>query len=665
MSQMKLGTKIATGFGLLLAIAMVLGGLAVWNMRAVGSESAELADEFAPEVNVATDVERNTLQTMYAIRGYAYTEKDDYLKEGEAEIAEVKKHLNEAMALAERSPHLVKLKTAAPEAQKAVEEYERLIRETAAKNQALSKLRTGMLDAANRYMKNCADFLASQNEAMEKEIVEGADPAKLKERLAKITIVNDIIEIGNAARIGNYKAQATRDPELLKATIANLGEVGKDLAKLKAVTQLDVNLRQIDETANAGSQYKSHMEQFLTEWLSLERLNDLRRDTGNQIIANARNMSDDGIHETLRISQEANNDLSLAATVMIAGLIAALIIGSALAFFITRSITKPINRVIEGLTEGAEQVASAAGQVSAASQSLAQGASEQASSIEETSASLEEMSSMTQQNAGNAGQADNLMQDAKQVIGRANGSMQQMTVAMDSISKASVETSKIIKTIDEIAFQTNLLALNAAVEAARAGEAGAGFAVVADEVRNLAMRAAEAAKNTASLIEGTVKQVQDGTELVSSTNEAFGEVETSAAKVADLLAEIATASKEQAQGIGQVNTAVVEMDKVTQQNAANAEESASASEEMNAQAEQMKSYVEELAALVGGSGSGHAAAPRAGAVHRLGGTARAKIPGPAAKTLARTKPAAPVASRGREVSAAEMIPLEDEEFKDF
>jgi methyl-accepting chemotaxis protein len=315
-----------------------------------------------------------------------------------------------------------------------------------------------------------------------------------------------------------------------------------------------------------------------------------------------------------------------------------------------RSITVPINRVVALMNAGAEEVASASGQVSAASQSLAEGSSEQAAAIEETSSSLEEMASMTRQNADNANQADQLMKDANQIIDEANQSMDQMTTSMAEITQTSEETQKIVKTIDEIAFQTNLLALNAAVEAARAGEAGAGFAVVADEVRNLAIRAAEAAKNTSTLIEDSVKRIKEGSSLVETTNSAFDKVAQSSSKVADLVAEISAASTEQAQGIEQVNKAVSEMDQVVQQNAANAEESASASEEMNAQAEQMKAVVMELVAIVGGADQ---QAPTAHASH---GTAR-KTKGKAVK-----KPKRP-AMAAHDPQA--VIPFEDDQFSDF
>lgn len=264
-------------------------------------------------------------------------------------------------------------------------------------------------------------------------------------------------------------------------------------------------------------------------------------------------------------------------------------------------VAKPIDLITQGMNEGANQVATASDVVASSSQSLAQSSSEQASSIEETSASMEEMASMTKNNAENADQADNLMQEANQVVKTANASMDQLIQSMDDIAKASEETSKIIKTIDEIAFQTNLLALNAAVEAARAGEAGAGFAVVADEVRNLAMRAAEAAKDTEVMIESTVKKVNLGNEIVSTTNDAFRKVAGSTIKVGGLVSEISEASKEQSDGINLVNNAISQMDKIVQENVATAEESAAASEEMSAQAEQLKGYINALLLLINGA----------------------------------------------------------------
>ncbi len=303
-----------------------------------------------------------------------------------------------------------------------------------------------------------------------------------------------------------------------------------------------------------------------------------------------------------RLNQKKKMEAQMvrANTWMIAGALGAVLLGLLAAFLIIRSITRPIRKVIAGLSDSSEQLSASSIQVSSASQSLAEGASEQAAGLEETSASMEEMGSMTKQNADHARQAKIMMGEAQGIVKKVNTHMDQMGQAITEITRTSEETEKIIKTIDEIAFQTNLLALNAAVEAARAGEAGAGFAVVADEVRNLAMRAAEAAKNTSSLIENTITAIKKGNELTVATRDAFQENTLVSGKISNLIDEIASASEEQSQGIGQVSQAVAEMDRIVQQNAAAAEESASASEELNAQATQMKDLVNDLVGLIEG-----------------------------------------------------------------
>jgi len=374
-----------------------------------------------------------------------------------------------------------------------------------------------------------------------------------------------------------------------------------------------------------------------------------------------------------QVSETASVQASRVKGFVVVGTILGMVVVFIGGVFVSRSITRPIQRVIIGVTDGTDQVVSASAQVSSASQSLAEGASEQAAGLQETSSSLEEMSSMTKQNADNAHQAKGMMEEARQIVEDVNQHMGQMAGAIGEITKSSEETGKIIKTIDEIAFQTNLLALNAAVEAARAGEVGAGFAVVADEVRNLAMRAAEAAKNTSHLIENTIKSVKSGNELTLATQEAFKKNVEIASKIGRLIDEIASASQEQAQGIGQVNKAVAEMDKVTQQNAANAEESASAAEEMNAQAEQMKGFVQELVVLIGGSrnGNGEGLAGTLSKIKVGSGEVPIINPGPG---KGGQKDPAPSIKKSREMKGSvlrkkvrpdQVIPLEEGNFKEF
>jgi methyl-accepting chemotaxis protein len=398
------------------------------------------------------------------------------------------------------------------------------------------------------------------------------DPGKVKEAIdqQKAILVEDANLINKLLTSGKL---AEEEQKLLKAANDNLNEYQKGVLVVLDTAAVDVN---------TAIQLMSMTDGKHAELTSLlKKLLGLEDQLSNQQYENAM------------------KSINFTVAVFIAVVVVAIVLSFAIAILITRLVLNPIDKTVDIVTQLAQgdltqridlermddeigrlvhsvnemrdKMNAAVGQALQISGVLADSAAKEAAAIEETSASLDEIASMTRQNAANTEAANQLMIAARAAINKANESMSGLTKSMSEIARASEQTQKIVKSIDEIAFQTNLLALNASVEAARAGEAGAGFAVVADEVRNLAMRATESAKGSSTLISDIVSKVKHGEELVATTSTVFGEVTAGSNKVVDLMGEIAEASKEQSQGIDQVNRAIAEMNVTTQQTAGNAE----------------------------------------------------------------------------------------------
>jgi len=612
--DMKLGAKIAMGFGAVILIAAVLGSIGVWQMQGVRGNTQRVAQEHVPSLEVANDIQNFSLRTMYRLKAYTLTGDEKPLAEGRENLEKAKENLVKGKELAAQFEKLTVLKEGMANSDAQMKKFEELFNDAVEKTTAIAKERLVLDESAARLLKACDRYLSEQNALMQKDVAAGADAQKLGDGLKKLALINEVARLANAAQAVCFKAQVMRNVEMLEQTSRIFDDIDSKCAQAGNLTEEKVFLGYLAEAKEAGEAYRAGVNELLRNWRALDEVDAKTEQAGTALLEGVRTMAFDVLQGTQKAADDSAASLGTASTVMIVGLVVTLVLGVLMAVFIIRSITKPINRVIAGLSEGSEQVSSASAQVSAASQSLAEGASEQAAALEETSSSLEEMASMTKRNAESAQQANTLAGDARQSADKGTQTMSRMTEAIADIQKSAGETAKIIKVIDEIAFQTNLLALNAAVEAARAGEAGKGFAVVAEEVRNLAMRSAEAAKNTSSLIEESVKNSETGVSIAGEVAKMLEEIGAASVKVNDLVAEIAAASNEQAQGIEQVNTAVSQMDKVTQQSAANAEESASASEELNAQADQLNQIVAELAALVGGAAAqnGKAAATATG-----------------------------------------------------
>ena len=645
---MKLGTKIILGFILTCVIFIVLSAVVMLMMRDVRSGALTLENEVIPAMTDSVESQYLILMdALYTVEyGHSSDERSFETASGYSDRAlERLKSLDQNINTG-YTAQFPRLKELNQTLSRQYGEFNTVSTPMPDYKAAIDKAEREVNEAYSRFVAAAADNKQAQIDRLRDELRAGAQETAVLRRSERIVTLSEVENWGGEYMLNMERGLKTSQVEYFDKALEAGGRIGGLIDQLLESTQRAQDkdsLSQLKDIAMSAGAAVVSMKEAVAKDNEVARRLDTLRDT---TISTARELSQAMNEETLKMADMSGRTADRVIISLAVGLLVALVISLIMATLITRSITGPVNRMIDRLGDGAQEVDNASSQLSVASNTLAEGATENAASLEETSAALEELSSMTRRNADNSVEANALMTQATAAVSMAENSMNGVIRAMDEISISGNEIGKIIKTIDEIAFQTNLLALNAAVEAARAGEAGAGFAVVADEVRNLAIRSAEAAKNTADLIASTITNINSGSEMVNTTAENFKTVESHSAKVAELLAEVAEASKEQSQGIGQITTAMTEMDKVTQSNAASAEESASAAGQLSLQAANLLEAVDGLNSLVHGAGS---------QMMRRAPARRAPSASPAALS-------APKAARPASSASNKALPMDDDDF---
>ena len=596
--------RITSGVTLLLAITIALGGAAAWEMRTAATGAQFLSEAVVPQAAVTAKLSEASSATQLAVRTFGLTGDPRQLDQAVTHLTAVQAALEECRKLAVAQPSLTALVEGVAAADAAMAQYRSGFEATRTNLAELIRIRSELDASASRFVSAMGNFQKEQNELLAKEIAAGSAPAVLEDRLRKIELATIIGEAGSAVRIANFKAQALREPELVEKALPNFDIIEAKRSQLLAITQQDLQKQELEEVRLAAAGYRSGIDAIIRNGAEARTIATQRVKAADDFDRIVLGVLDRSISRTSDYASGSASSLGRSTILVGLGVLLAVLLGTAASFIIIRRLNILLRGTAGSVTEGAMQIAAASGQVSSASQTLAEGASEQAASLEEISSSLVELSSTTKHNATSAGAAKTAADAARSAAEHGSAEMLKMQEAMAGIRQSSADISKIIKTIDEIAFQTNILALNAAVEAARAGEAGAGFAVVADEVRNLAQRCAVAARETADKISDAAARSELGASLSSEVSQSLQEIVAKSREVDQLVAEVAGASREQSEGIEQVNCAITELDKVTQSNAAGAEESASAAEELNAQAAELQYAANGLAALVGLAASG-------------------------------------------------------------